>query len=97
MSGHNSRMLYDACNTCENAKISTASSKWVHNTSNEHNGACFSRNGPREGRVMASSSQNVNYRSAVDIESSLKGLDIPSSRCMTGQNLIDKDKRLNKL
>jgi len=97
MSSYYARIKYDGCTTCEDVNISTGPSKWVHNTDQEHDKACFSQNGPRGTRTMASSYNDVNYPQGVDIESSLRGLDIPLSRCIDKRTLIERDIKLNKL
>jgi len=97
MSGIFARSRYDECNNFEQLNISTGAHRWVHNTIQTHPNACISANGPRNSRQMNSSELNVKFTDAIDIESSLKGMDIPLSRCMNSQTLIERDASLNKL
>lgn len=97
MSSHSSRILYDKCATIEDTKRITGVGQWIHNTPQEHKSACFSNNGPRDGRKMASANLDVNYRDAIDIENSLFGLDMPNTRCIDQRTLIERDNKLNKI
>jgi hypothetical protein len=95
MSGIFSRSLYDECNNKETVNISTGPGVWTNNTMQKNPTACFSKNGPRNSRLMNSSELNVYYENAIDVESSLYGLDVPLSRCMTQRTLIERDQKLN--
>ena len=97
MSGYFSRSLYDNCNIQSNTDITTGPGTWVLNTSIDHQNACFPDNGPRNTRGYTSSEIGVKYTDAIDIENSLKGLDVPLSKCYSNNTLVDKDERLNKL
>lgn len=97
MSGYYSRQTYDACVTNEDTKISAGPGRWSLNTIQEHGQACFAKNGPRDTRPMASAYIDINYAKGIDIESSLKGIDIPLSRCVDERTLIERDQKLNKL
>ena len=73
MSGFYSRSLYDECNNVETLRISTGPGQWVANTQQQSNTACFSENGPRNSRTRNSSVLPIEYKNAIDIESSLFG------------------------
>ena len=97
MSGIFSRSLYDECNNKETVNISTGPGVWTNRTIQKNPDACISRNGPRNTRLMNSSELSVSYNNAIDVESSLFGLDVPLSRCMTQRTLIERDQKLNNL
>lgn len=97
MSGIFSRSRYDECNNKETVNISAGPGVWTNNTIQKSPDACFSMNGPRNSRLMNSSELNVQYNNAIDVESSLYGLDIPLSRCMTQRTLVERDQKLNNL
>jgi len=97
MSGYFSRSLYDECNNKESIGISTKPGQWVFDTLQEHQEGCFSKNGPRNTRGMATSQVGIRYTDTIDIENSLRGSDIPLSRCMGLNTLQERDEKLNKL
>lgn len=97
MSGIFARTRYDECNNYEQLNISTGPDRWTQNTIQTHPNACMSANGPRNSRLMNSSELNARYNDVVDIESSLFGLDVPLSRCMNAQTLMERDTSINKL
>lgn len=96
MSGYFSRPMYDNCYTEESLNSSIKPGLLVLNTIQEPENNCFS-NGPRNNRKLNSSELDVNYTNAIDIESSLKGLDVPLSRCFDKNTLFDKEKRLKQV
>jgi hypothetical protein len=97
MSGLFTKSLYDECNNRESLNISTGPGKWSLNTSQQSDAMCFSQNGPRNTRTGNSSVLPIEYPNAVDIESALKGLDVPLSRCMSANSLQERDATMNKM
>lgn len=97
MSGYFSRSLYDDCNNKESFNISTKPGQWVLQTQQEHQEGCFSKHGPRNTRGMATSQIGNRYIDTIDIENSLRGSDIPLSRCMNANTLQERDIKLNNL
>ena len=97
MSGYFSRPMYDNCYTEESLNSSIKPGLLVFNTIQEPEANCFSKNGPRNTRKLNSSELDINYKNAIDIESSLKGLDVPLSRCFDNNTLLEKDKRLKQV
>lgn len=96
MSGFYTRTLYDECNNIEGLNISTGPGKWVISTPQQSDNPCFSAHGPRNTRTGNSSILPVEYSNSVEIESSLRGLDVPLSRCMAPNALLARDKILNE-
>jgi hypothetical protein len=96
MSGYFTRPLYDECSTAEGLKISTAPGFWIEKTPQQSEAMCFSNNGPRSTRSGNSSFLPIEYPNAVEIESSLRGLDVPLTRCMNTRTLVERDQTLNK-
>jgi hypothetical protein len=94
MSGYFSRGRYDNCYTIDYLESSIKPGNLILDTIQEPNTACFSKNGPRNTRNLNSSEIDINYNNAIDIESSLKGLDLPVSRCINNNSLIERDTKL---
>lgn len=97
MTGYYSRSLYDKCNNEESLTISAGPGNWTLSTAQQNDQLCFSGNGPRNTRTGNSSVLPIEYPNAIDIESALKGLDIPLSRCMSSNTLQERDASMNKM
>lgn len=97
MSGHFSRNLYDECYNKEALNLSTGPGKWTLDTAQQSDALCYSQNGPRNTRTGNSSVLPIEYPNAVEIESALKGLDVPLSRCMSVNSLQERDVTMNKM
>lgn len=97
MSGIYTRPLYDECNNSEQVAISIGPGEWIQQTIQDNPNMCYHNEGVRNTRFMNSSQINIKYKNAIDIESSLKGLDIPISRCMQPNTLTERDVKLNAI
>lgn len=97
MSGIYSRTKYDKCNNIDTTNITVKPGILRTTTIQKHPNECMASNGPRNTRLLNSSEINADYNKAVDIESSLYGLDIPLSRCIDSNTLQEKNTNLKKL
>jgi hypothetical protein len=97
MIGIYSKPLYDECNNKERLEISLKPGNWSLATPQESDVPCFSGNGPRNTRTGNSSEIGMQYNNAIDIESSLIGLDVPLTRCLNTNTLAERDLAINKL
>lgn len=96
MSGIFSRRNYDNCLQNEIVDRTTKPGTITLEPSvSRSDKTCFSKNSPHSNRVRNTS--NLNIRSIGDIvtmENYLLNLDIPDSKCMDVNTLVEKDKRL---
>lgn len=99
MASYFSRQRYDQCYNTEFINQQVNPGKYnVNPEVAENNSICHSLNGPRANRNNVTGELGKNdlvYRT--DIESMLYNLDVPVSRCMDKQTLVEKNERLKKI
>lgn len=98
MSGISSRKIYDQCYQSNRINQETASGTYKVNTSQINQAACIGANGVNNYRGFwfgLNEINNINVLS--DVESHLKNIDIPDSRCLEGRTLIEKNNNALKL
>ena len=96
MAGYNSRKIYDKCYNNEfiNQQVNPCKYNLLLSFAENEND-CTSLNGPRANKSRATGEiGNVNAGYQTDIESILFNLDIPDSRCITADTMIEKNKRI---
>lgn len=98
MSGYNSRKIYDACYESEFINQQVKPAKYnTFSGYGENDVQCTSLNGPRANQQRNTGELGLTTREyRTDIESQLKNLDIPDSRCITINTMKEKNKRLKK-
>lgn len=98
MSGYNSRKIYDNCYSFEFIDQQVNPCKYrTFNGFGENSNKCHALNGPRSNKARSTGELgNSEHANRVDIESQLFNLDIPDSRCITLNTLMEKNERLSK-
>jgi hypothetical protein len=98
MSGIFSRKLYDDCYQLDRVAQETGPGSYKVNPTQLQNGSCVSAYGMSNSRGIWYGPNEINSIQALsDIESHLKNLDLPDSRCVQGRTLIDKNAYANSL
>ena len=98
MSGVSSRKIYDQCYQSNRINQETASGSYKVDSSQIKQAACVGANGVNNYKGFwygLNEINNINVLS--DVESHLKNLDIPDSRCLEGRTLIEKNNNALKL
>ena len=94
MSSYFGRSRYDNYCTYEDAAISVKPGEIILNTVQEPDFKCNSENGPRNTRIMNSTELDFNYPSAIDLENTLIGLDIPTSRNVNKYDIYNRENKI---
>ena len=99
MASHFSRKIYDNCYNIEfiNQQVNPCKYK-VYEPYAENKEKCHALNGPRANKTRSTGElgdTNIGFRT--EIESQLYNLDIPDSRCMNPNTIIEKSERLSKI
>lgn len=98
MSGIQSRKLYDNCYQDIQVRQTTAPGNYRVNPTSNVNGSCNVQNGIHGyGSTWYEPNAVQNIASLVDIESHLKNIDLPDSRCPNGRTLLEKNKYMQTL
>lgn len=93
MAAHFSRKLYDDCYTDEKTKMSIGGIQYqMFPGGYENRDRCLPNHGPRPSMRGAVRTGELPFRTAM--ESYLHNLDIPDSRCMPQNLLVEKRKRI---
>lgn len=98
MSGIFSRKIYDDCYQSNRVNQHTAPGSYRVNPTQLYNAGCVSSNGTSNMRGVWYGPNEVQHIQALsDIESHLKNLDVPDSRCLQGRTMIEKNLYANLL
>ena len=95
MSSYFSRSRYDNYFTVEDANISVKPGEITLNTIQEPTFKCKSNNGPRNTRVRNSTELDFNYLSVIELENTLLGLNLPTSRNINENDLNNRENRIS--
>lgn len=98
MSGIFSRKIYDDCYQSNWTSQKTGAGSYKVNPTQVAQSACIGANGVNNYKGFwygANEVKNINILS--DVESHLKNLDIPDSRCLEGRTLIEKNMNAKKI
>ena len=98
MSGIFSRKIYDDCYQNNRLNQGTAPGSYKVNTNQIQNKSCLAINGMNNSHgIWYTPEEQINIESLLDIESHLKNLDLPDSRCLEGRTMIEKNVYANFL
>lgn len=98
MSGIFSRKIYDQCYQNNRLNQGTASGSYKVNTTQTQNTLCLAANGMNNSHGMwYGPEEQLNINALSDIESHLKNLDLPDSRCLEGRTMVEKNVYANNL
>jgi hypothetical protein len=95
MIGEYTRNTYSQQRTNDDWVRSTKINNFVFTTPQNSNTPCYSANGPRNTRTMASSELNTNYDQTIDIENMLRGLGTDLSRNIDVKTFLNRDLELS--
>lgn len=99
MASHFSRKIYDNCYNIEFIDQQVNPCKYqIYEPYAENKKKCHALNGPRTNKIRATGElgdTNIGFRT--EIESQLYNLDVPDSRCMKPNTIIEKNERLAKI
>jgi hypothetical protein len=95
MIGEYTRNQYSQQRTNDDWVRSTKINNLIFTTPQLSNTPCYSANGPRNTRLMASSELNTNYNQTVDIENMLLGLGSDLSRNIDVKTFVNRDLELS--
>ena len=92
MSGIFSRKIYDHCYQDNRLNQGTGAGSYKVNPTQTQNTLCLAANGMNNYHGMwYGPEEQLNIDALSDIESHLKNLDLPDSRCLEGKTMIDKN------
>jgi hypothetical protein len=98
MSGISSRKIYDDCYQNNRLNQGTAPGSYKVNPTQVQNSLCLAANGMNNSHGMwYGPEEQINIKSLSDIESHLKNLDLPDSRCLEGRTMVEKNLYANYL
>lgn len=98
MSGIFSRKIYDDCYQSNRLNQGTGPGTYKVNPTQVQNISCVASNGMSNSRSMWFGPNETPYITALsDIESHLKNLDLPDSRCVEGKTVAEKNAYANYL
>jgi len=98
MSGIFSRKIYDDCYQSNRLNQGTGPGTYKVNVNQIQNEKCIVENGMSNLRSFWYSPNDIdNISSLADIESHLKNLDLPDSRCLEGRTMMEKNVYANYL
>jgi len=98
MSGIFSRKIYDDCYQSNRLNQGTAPGLYKVNSNQVQNSSCVASNGMSNSRGMwYGPNESAYVTSLSDIESHLKNLDLPDSRCLEGRTVSEKNAYANYL
>ena len=98
MSGVFSRKIYDDCYQNNRLNQGTAPGSYKVNNDQKQNQPCIVANGMNNSKgIWYGPNEIANVTALSDIESHLKNLDLPDSRCLEGRTLIEKNAHAKEL
>ena len=98
MSGIFSRKIYDDCYQSNRLNQGTAPGSYKVNSTQVQNTSCIASNSMNNTRGIWYGPNEIQYITALsDIESHLKNLDLPDSRCVEGRTVTEKNAYANYL
>ena len=98
MSGIFSRKIYDECYQNNRINQGTAPGSYKVNPAQVQNTLCLVANGINNSHGMwYGPEEKLNINALSDIESHLKNLDLPDSRCLEGKTMVEKNLYVNNL
>ncbi len=98
MSGIFSRKIYDDCYQSNRLNQGVAPGLYKVNSTQLNNASCIAANGMSNSRgIWYGPNEVANITALSDIESHLKNLDLPDSRCVEGRTVAEKNAYANYL